>query len=86
MWILGIGVVLGMGCIGASRLRLAGLVHLLHDPVLNSWRPAECLDPRAPAITQGLIVSPTTCWTSRYPGKTFSLSVYFLELRTLSLY
>ena len=44
-----------VGCIGASRLRLAGLVHLPHDPrdlVLSNWCTAECLDPRGSAIAQ----------------------------------
>jgi hypothetical protein len=52
MWIIGIGVVLGIGCIGASRHRLAGLVHLPHDLdlLLSKWRAAECLDPRGSAI------------------------------------
>jgi hypothetical protein len=52
MWISGIGFVLGMGCIGASRLRQSGLVHLPHDLdlVLSKWRPAEGLDPRGSAM------------------------------------
>lgn len=76
----------GLGCVGASWLRLPGLVQLSLDLASRKWRTAECLDPRFPALALALPNPPSRIALpcSRIPKINFLWPIYFGPMRALA--